>query len=68
MEGKKDCKIKILESDKILPQQGITALAKQSKKTQQLSYELEHYGCTLYFRTASVPKQENEKAEDGFKL
>ena len=53
--------------NKILKQQ-VTALAQQNKETQQRYDELEHCGCRLCLIIDSVPKQNNEKAEDVFKL
>ena len=68
LEDKIDNKIKALESDKKLLQQQITALAQQNKETQQGDDELEQYGRRLCLRIDSVPKQNNEKAEDVFKF
>ena len=68
LEDKIDNKIKALESDKKLLQQQITALAQQNKETQQGDDELEQYGRRLCLRIDSVPKQNNEKAEDAFKF
>ena len=61
-------KIKALESDKKLLQQQVTALAQQGKETQQRYDELEQYGHRLCLRIDSVPKQNNENAEDVFKF
>ena len=60
--------IKALESDKKLLQQQVTALAQQNKETQQRYDELEQYSRRLCLRIDSVPKQNNEKAEDVFKF
>ena len=68
LEDKIDNKIKALESDKKLLQQQITALAQQNKETQKGDDELEQYGRRLCLRIDSVPKQNNEKAEDFFKF
>ena len=68
LEDKIDNKIKALESDKKLLQQQVTALAQQNKETQQRYDELEQYGRRLCLRIDSVPKQNNEKAEDAFKF
>ena len=68
LEDKIDNKIKALESDKKLLQQQVTALAQQNKETQQRYDELEQYGRRLCLRIDSVPKQNNEKAEDVFKF
>ena len=57
-----------MESDKKLLQQQVTALAQQNKETQQRYDELEQYGRRLCLRIDSVPKQNNEKAEDVFKF
>ena len=57
-----------MESDKKLLQQQIAALAQQNKETQQRYDELEQYGHKLYLRIDSIPKQNNEKAEDVFKF
>ena len=68
LEDKIDNKIKALESDKILLQQQVTALAQQNKETQQCYDELEQYSHRLCLRIDSVPKQNSEKAEDVFKF
>ena len=68
LEDKIDNKIEALESDKKLLQQQITAAAQQNKETQQLYDELEQYGRGLYLRIDSVPKQNNEKAENVFRF
>ena len=57
-----------MESDKKFLQQQVTALAQQNKETQQRYDELEQYGRRLCLRIDSVPKQNNEKAEDVFKF
>ena len=46
----------------------VTALAQQNKEIQQCYDELEQYGRRLCLRIDSVPKQNNEKAEDVFKF
>ena len=61
-------KIKALKSDKKLLQQQLTALAQQSKEKKQRYDELEHNGRRFCPRIDSVPKQNNEKAKDGFKF
>ena len=67
LEDKIDNKIKALESDKKHLQQQVTALAQQNKETKQCYDELEQ--CRrLCLRIDSVPKQNNEKAEDAFKF
>ena len=67
LEDKIDNKIKALESDKKHLQQQVTALAQQNKETKQCYDELEQ--CRrLCLRIDSVPKQNNEKAEDVFKF
>ena len=68
LDDKIDNKIKALESDKRLLQQQITALIQQNKETRQRYDELEQYGRRLCLRIDSVPKQNNEKAEDVFKF
>ena len=68
LEDKTDNKIKVLESDKKLLQLQVTALAQQNKEAQQRYDELEQYGRRLCLRIDSVPKQNNEKAEDVFKF
>ena len=67
LEDKIDNKIKALESDKKHLQQQVTALAQQNKETKQCYDELEQC-CRLCLRIDSVPKQNNEKAEDAFKF
>ena len=58
-----------MESDKKLLQQEITAPAQQQqKKIQQRYDELKQYGRRLCLRIDSVPKQNNEKAENIFKF
>ena len=68
LEDKTDNKIKVLESDKKLLQLQVTALAQQNREAQQRYDELEQYGRRLCLRIDSVPKQNNEKAEDVFKF
>ena len=68
LEDKTDNKIKALESDKTLLQQQITVLGQQNKETQQRYDELKQYGRRLCIRIDSVPKQNNEKAEDVLKF
>ena len=68
LEDKIDNKIKALESDKKLFQQQVTALWQQNKETQKSYVELEQYGYRLCIRIDSVPKQNNERAEDVFKF
>ena len=68
LEDKMDNKIKALESDKKLLQQQVTTMAQQNKETQQRYDELEQYSRRLCCRIDSVPKQDNEKAEDVFKF
>ena len=56
-----------MESDKKHLQQQVTALAQQNKETKQCYDELEQ--CRrLCLRIDSVPKQNNEKAEDVFQF
>ena len=52
---------------KLLPQQ-ITTLGKQNKETQQHYDELEKYSRRVCLRADSIPKQNNEKAEDVLKF
>ena len=67
LEDKIDNKIKALESDKRHLQQQVTALAQQNKETKQCYDELEQRRRRC-LRIDSVPKQNNEKAEDAFKF
>ena len=57
-----------MESDKKLLQQQVTALAQQNKETQQRYDELKQCGHRFCLRIDSVPKQNNEKAEDVFQF
>ena len=68
MEDKIDNKIKVMESDKKLLQQQVSALAQQNKETQQRYHEQEQDGRRLCLRIDSLPKQNNEKAADVFKF
>ena len=67
LEDKIGNKIKALESDKKSLQQQITAMAQQSKETQQHYDKLEQDGHRFSIQIDSVPKQNNEKTEDVFK-
>ena len=64
LEDKINNKIKALESNNKLLQQQVTALAQQNEETQQYYDDLEQYGRRLCLRIDSVPKQNNQKAED----
>ena len=68
LEDKRDDKIKVFKSDYKLLQQQITALTQQNKETQQHYDVMEQYCCRLSLMTDSVPKENNEKAEDVFKF
>ena len=67
LEDKIGNKIKALESNKKSLQQQITAMAKQSKETQQRYEKLEQDGHRFSTQIDSVPKQNNQKTEDVFK-
>ena len=64
LEDKINNKIKALESNNKLLQQQVTALAQQNEETQQYYDDLEQYRRRLCLRIDSVPKQNNQKAED----
>ena len=64
LEDKINNKIKALESNNKLLQQQVTALAQQNEETQQYYDDLEQYGRRLCLRIDSIPKQNNQKAED----
>ena len=67
LEDKIGNKIKALESNKKSLQQQVTAMAKQSKETQQRYEKLEQDGHRFSTQIDSVPKQNNQKTEDVFK-